>query len=316
MNVKRINILFSLLVLLCLTSFGCSKTILFSAWRDRPINIDGKYTDWNKSTAYYDENTKVVLNLVNDAGYLYICLISRNRAIENKIMESGLTIWFDHDGGQKKEFGIRFPIGLRRMGMSIDDEEKRDISRDWQDQEDKSGLIDREKERLMDKNFNKRLGTLEGLQEKLEIVRGGVDFKGKNKRLKPPAAGVGKKDVMKDKSITPGDIRMNKPVELSLEEAGKFGIEAKVGRENDYFVYEIKVPLMKSSEHIYAIEVKKGQPIGLGLEAGNFSADMLANAMGDQKPPRRDRIPEERETMFGSPNKLKLWFSVALSSEL
>lgn len=102
MNVKRINILFSLLALLCLSSSGCSKTILFSAWRDRPINIDGKYTDWNKSTAYYDEKTKVVLSLANDAGYLYICLISRNREIETKIMESGLTIWFDPDGGKKR----------------------------------------------------------------------------------------------------------------------------------------------------------------------------------------------------------------------
>lgn len=314
MNVKRINILFYLLVLLCLTSFGCSKTILFSAWRDRPIKIDGKYTDWSKSTVYYDENTKVVLNLVNDADYLYICLISRNRAIETKIMESGLTIWFDHEGGQKKEFGIRFPIGLRRMGMSIDDEEKRDISRDWQDQEDKSGLIDRERERFMDNNFNKRLENLEGLQERLEIVRGGVDLKGKNKRPKLPAAGVDKRDIMKDKGIAPGDIRMNKPVELSLEEAGKFGIEAKVGRENDYFVYELKVPLTKSAEHIHAIEAKKGEPIGLGLEVGNFSADMSYDVMGDRMPPRGNRIPGERESMFGNANKLKLWFTVALSS--
>lgn len=202
------------------------------------------------------------------------------------------------------------------MGMSIDDEKKKDMSRDWQDQEDKSGLIDREKERLMDKNFNKRLETLEGLQERLEIVKGGVDLKGKNKRPKPPATGVDKRDIMKDKGKAPGDIRMDKLVELSLEEAGKFGIEAKVGRENDYFVYELKVPLMKSAEHINAIEAKKGEPIGLGLEVDNFSADMSYNAMGDRMPTRGGRIPGERESVFDSANKLKLWFTVALSSEV
>ncbi len=297
MRVKRTNILFSLLVLLCLTLIGCGKTVLFSAWRDRPIKIDGKFTDWNESTVHYDNDTKVVLNLINDADYLYLCLISRNRAIEAKIMESGLTLWFDPDGGQKNEFGIRFPIGLSRMGMSIDDEEKRDIERDWQDQEDKSGLIDREKEKLMDKNFNQRLEALEGLQGKLEIVR----------------LGAGKRDMVKDKGIALGDTGMNKPVELSLEEAGKFGIEAKVGRQKDYFVYELKIPLTKSAEHIYAIEARKGEPIGLGLEVVNFSADIPNDAISDRTPPESDRMPGGRESMFGSVNEVRLWFAVVLS---
>ncbi|MFH1440993.1 MAG: hypothetical protein ABIH18_02990 [Candidatus Omnitrophota bacterium] len=260
MDVKRIDILFFLPVLLCLTLFGCSENNLFSTWRGREINIDGKYTDWNETTIYYDEKTKVVFNLVNDADYLYVCLISRNREIETEIMESGFTMWFDPDGGKKKVFGISFPIGLRRMGMSIEDEKNRDISRDWREQEDRGGLIDRDKERLTDNNFNKRLETLEGLQSKLEIL-----------------------------------IKNNKPLELSLEEAGKLGIEAKVGRENDYFVYELKVPLVKSTEHIYAIEIKEGIPIGLGLEAEGGR-------------------PRRRESMFGSANELKLWFTVALFS--
>jgi len=299
-----------------LASSGCGKSNLLSRWREREIRVDGKYSDWSESTAYYDEKSKSVLNLINDTDYLYICLISRNRAIETKIMESGLTIWFDPDGWGKKVFGIRFPIGLKRMGIPLVEEEKIDISRDWQDQEDKSALIDREKGRLMDKNFNKRLETLEGLQERLEIIRGGVDLKGKDKPSRPPAGELDKRDIMKDKDIAPGEMRKNSPLELSLEEAGKFGIEVKVGRENDYFVYELKVPLMKSTEHIYAIEAKKGEPIGLGLEAGNFSADMSGNAMGDRVPPAGGRIPGEREGMFSREDKLKLWFAVTLSSEL
>jgi len=310
MDFKRINILFSLLVLLCLASSGCGKSNLLSAWRDRKINIDGKYSDWNESAAYYDEKSKVVLNLNNDTDYLYICLVSRNRTIETKIMESGFTLWFDPDSGQNKVFGIRFPIGLKRMGMSLVEEQERDRSRYWQDQEDKSDLIDMEKERLMDKNFNRRLEALEGLQERLEIIRGGVDLKSKNKPRKPPAEKVDKRDIMKDKGITLEDIGKNKPSELSLEEAERIGIEARVGRENDYFVYELKVPLMKSTEHIYAIEANKGGPIGLGLEIGSFGADM----MGNGAPPGEGRTPGGRGSMAGSRNKFKLWFTVALSS--
>lgn len=285
MDIKRV-----ILFLVCLVLFGCGKTNLFSSWRDCEISVDGKYTDWSRAADYYDERAKVVVNLVNDADYLYVCLISRNRAIETKIMESGLTVWFDPDGAQEKVFGIRFPIGLRRMGMSIDDgEKKRDMTRDWQDQEDKGGLIDRQKERLTDNNFNKRLEALEGLQDKLEIVRS-------NHQDKPP---VGKPHD--------GGMRKNKPVELSLKEAGEFGIEAKVGRENDYFVYELKVPLVKSGKHLYAIGAKKNELIGLGLDAENFSGSM------DGQMYHGGGIHGSRGSMFGNPDSLNLWFSVSLS---
>jgi len=132
--------------LFCLVFLGCGKPTLFSPWRDHEIIIDGKYKDWGTSTTYYDEKAKVVLNLANDADYMYVCMISRNREIETQVMESGFVVWFDPDGGKNKLFGIHFPIGLKRMGMSIEEKGKRDMTRDWQDQEDKSGLIDREKE--------------------------------------------------------------------------------------------------------------------------------------------------------------------------
>ncbi|MCX5706560.1 MAG: hypothetical protein NTW13_02670, partial [Candidatus Omnitrophica bacterium] len=146
------------------------------------------------------------------------------------------------------------------------------------DIEDEAG---RETNRLLDKDFEKKLETLEGLQEKMEIIR-----------MPPSPAGLSPK------------------MELSLEEAAKLGIEAKMGHENGYFVYELKVPLIKSSEHLYAIEAKKGEPIGLGLEVLEyFNPKISDNAM-----PNEVRMPEARESMLGSPDKLKLWFIVTLSS--
>ena len=140
------------------------------------------------------------------------------------------------------------------------------MERDWQDQEDKSGLIDRGKERWRDKDFNKHLEQLEGLEDKLKIMQGPFDAKHKEKYSKPPLRdnkeGRPREGSFEDKE-GPGKA-------LSLEEAAKFGVEAKVGRDNDYFVYELKLPLVKSVEHPYAIELKKNKPIGLGLEISMF----------------------------------------------
>lgn len=233
-NNRNDSLFLSILFLFCLISAGCGRLNFVSVWRDREVVIDGKFTDWQNSTVYYDENKRVVVSLLNDKEYIYICLISRNREIEAKLIESGFTAWFDPDGGKNKVFGIRFPVGMKRMGMSIED-----------------------------KDLEKKLEVLEGLQDKMELM------------------------------IGPG----KPPLGLSLDEARQQGIEAKIGREKGYFVYELKVPLEKSSRHPYAIEAKAGKPIGLGLE-------MQAAAMEGKTP-----------SMFGSSGDFQLWAAVTLSSK-
>lgn len=306
---KKDIIFYSLLISLlfvCALLSGCRNTELSSDWRDYAIIIDGKYTDWKGTESYSDDKAKVVINLLNDEDYLYICLITRNRQVETKIMDTGLLIWFNPDGVTKKIFGIHFPTGLRNMGMSLE-EDRRAIDRDWQDQEDKSDLIDREKERWRDRNFNKQLETLEGLQDKLRIMSGPFDAKNQEKLLKPPAGrdkrGPPDKDFLKNRE-GPGKV-------LSLEEAAKFGIEARVGRENDYFVYELKVPLLKSVEHPYAIEAKVDQPIGLELE-------IAKPGMGRGKGPGDrggGRMPPERGPGMYSRDCFRLQATVVLSTK-
>ncbi len=76
MNIKQ-NIIFSLwlVFLFCICAApGCGSLKLESSRRDREIIIDGKYSDWGKTEAYYDEKEKLVVNLCNDQDYLYICL--------------------------------------------------------------------------------------------------------------------------------------------------------------------------------------------------------------------------------------------------
>ena len=246
---------------ICTLFFGCNIPSLNSDWCTRQITIDGKYSDWPGRETYYSEKDNLTINLLNDREYLYLCLITRNRELEIQLMESGLVAWFDQQGGEKKIFGVSFPIGLRRMGISLE-EDKQNEETDWQDQEDKSGLIDKEKQRWRDKDFNKHLETMEELQDRLELLIGPFDFEGK-----------GKKQAEKDwqRKEERKEFFKDKLKEFSLEEAGKLGIEVKVGRENDYFVYELKVPLVKTDAHPFAIGAQAGAAIGLGLENTGLS---------------------------------------------
>jgi len=252
---------------------GCGNLKLESSRRDREIVIDGKYSDWGKAEAYYDEKEKLVVNLCNDQDYLYICLVSRNRKIETQLMESGFVAWFDPEGGKNKSFGIRFPVGMKNMGMSITENDRK--IREYGGEGDIEDPAGRENDRWTDKDFAKKLETIEGLQEKIEIIR------------MPPPKDAGK----------------NKGKELSLEDAAKLGIEAKVGNENGYFVYELKVPLIKSPEHPYTVELRTDKTIGLGLEVQK--AVMMDKEMGD--------APAMAGRGGVVPEMFQLWATVTLS---
>lgn len=306
-----------ILFLSSLVFSGCRENILFSSWRDHQIAIDGKYKDWGATTTYYDERTKVILNLINDADYLYVCLITRNREIETKIIESGLILWLDSNNKKNKAFGIRFPVGLKKMGMSLEEGPKMDMDRDWRDQEDKSGLIDRNKERLRDKDFNKHLETVESLQDKIEIVERMGTIQKKGVLPKPLSEKSDRKQFEKNKSVNfpPEDSLKVVPLELTLDQALKFGIEARVGRENDYFVYELKVPLVKSNEHPFTIGIKDNEPFSIGIEiAGIDIRDGKGTDMS--LPGRGGPGGVSPKSMFGDRDELRLWVTVMLSSGL
>ncbi|MDD2752754.1 MAG: hypothetical protein PHN59_06440, partial [Candidatus Omnitrophica bacterium] len=88
----------------------------------------------------------------------------------------------------------------------------------------------------------------------------------------------------------------DRPLELSCAEANKLGIEAKVGRENDYFVYELKLPIAKTPKHPHAIEVKPGRPFGLGLEI-------------------EGRGVKVQQGMFEGADLFQLWMTIKLAPE-
>ncbi|MFA5005572.1 MAG: hypothetical protein WC561_05580 [Candidatus Omnitrophota bacterium] len=308
---KKLCILSILLV--CLLSAGCERPNLYSYRKDREIAIDGKYTDWGNYISYYSEKEKLVVNLANDDEYLYICLISRSRRVETQIMESGLQLWFDPEAGQRKIFGIRFPIGMRVMGMPIAQRmKKEDRPLGYDDSQDPL-----RREDWGDREFDKKLEELENLQDKMEVIlplpaqgaKEDRDRRAPPDDKKPPE----EKGVAHRRGFPPGG------KELLLEEAHKYGLEAKLGRENGYFVYELKVPLNRSEERPYAIGSKPGNPIGLGIEVQNASTGRFAGS-ASRSPEDNNREPPELASgaKFGtgssySDENIKLWIIINLA---
>jgi hypothetical protein len=95
---------------------GCSSShLLESRWSEGRTAIDGIGAGWRDSLVTLDDK-KTSIGLINDNDYLYVSLVTTNRDLERQIVRRGLTFWFDRDGGEKKQFGVRFPLGIEPFG--------------------------------------------------------------------------------------------------------------------------------------------------------------------------------------------------------
>ncbi|HPT06653.1 MAG TPA: hypothetical protein PLO85_00685 [Candidatus Omnitrophota bacterium] len=265
--------------------FGCASPRLMSAWPRHEVQINGTYTGFGDALAYFDEKDKISVHLFNDSEFLYVCLITRNREIEERMVESGLVAWFDADGKRDKKFGIRFPIGLRAMGMTLP-RAKKSMESFWKDQMDIQDEINKAGD--IDIPFDKQLVVLENLQDRLRIVGSAYERNKGDGGARHP-----RKDTRGNGPLPPtnGDLP-EKVLELDYAGARAAGIEAKIGRQNNYFVYGLKVPLKKSAHHPYAIDIQRGIPIGFGLEfsepgfpPGRDSGEMSPDDEGRMRQP-------------------------------
>jgi hypothetical protein len=127
---KRCNLVLWSLLLLANSLAGCNDIELASKWRDREISIDGDQADWSGILRFLeDEQTSV--GVVNDGDFLYLCLVSSSQGPVMQTVRSGFTVWFDREGGKKKNFGIKFPLGMQGEPMPMMDRSKaRDPSQD------------------------------------------------------------------------------------------------------------------------------------------------------------------------------------------
>ncbi|MBI5475977.1 MAG: hypothetical protein HY964_04495 [Ignavibacteriales bacterium] len=112
--------IFYFIIFLLTFLFGCKSIEISSYWRDREIKIDGDSGEWNGKTWVVDDYPNMAFGFMNDENYLYLSLTISDRALQRQIAMMGLTVWFDRNGGEEKQFGVRYPVGMEMREMQME----------------------------------------------------------------------------------------------------------------------------------------------------------------------------------------------------
>jgi hypothetical protein len=108
-----------------------------SVWTAGPMRIDGLGEEWSGDLMAVHEKTKLEFAFRNDADYLYLLLVFKDPRFQSTLEKSGITVYFNNRGENKKERGIKFTkimltadqlIARRRsQGMKLTDQQIAEI---------------------------------------------------------------------------------------------------------------------------------------------------------------------------------------------
>jgi len=96
-----------------LLASGCSRVNLSCAWQSTAIVVDGQTREWS-SPWYALADERIALSVTNDETFLYLGIAPSGSDVQAQMMRGGITIWLDPTGGQRRDFGIRYPLGHGR----------------------------------------------------------------------------------------------------------------------------------------------------------------------------------------------------------
>jgi hypothetical protein len=102
--------------LLVLLFSACSATTAYitdSRPAERTITVDGKSDDWVGALSMISDG-RAEEGFLNDQDVLYVCIMTEDESLRRQIANSGLTVWFDPQGGDKKVLGVKYPLGTPR----------------------------------------------------------------------------------------------------------------------------------------------------------------------------------------------------------
>jgi hypothetical protein len=88
------------------------RQVIDSHWRDRAVVIDGDNGEWPGPLVAVEENHPLLASAMNDGQYLYVVLSTNDATVRREIFRQGLIVWFDPSGGDKKHFGVKYPVGI------------------------------------------------------------------------------------------------------------------------------------------------------------------------------------------------------------
>jgi hypothetical protein len=107
--------IFKLLFVALITIFtNCEKQNIQSNWATVPVTIDGKPLEWQKCLSNLQDTT-VIAGALNDTGFIYLCIISRNVDLNMLAAGPGLMLWFEHKELKSGRVGIRFSSNKNMM---------------------------------------------------------------------------------------------------------------------------------------------------------------------------------------------------------
>jgi hypothetical protein len=207
---------------------AAKKATIDSHWRDREIAIDGDSGDWPGPLRPIEENHPLMAAAMNDGQYLYLVLSASDTTARRQILRQGLIVWFDPSGGEKKHFGLKYPVGVPP--------------------EERAG----------------RGGGGGGYRRYPGGGGGGSGRPPGDSGGGDPAQSRPPDQVEPTNRIEIYGPEKDDAHNFVTEMAP--GITVKIGQAEGYLVYELKVPLAKTADTPYAIEAKQGALIGFGIE--------------------------------------------------
>jgi hypothetical protein len=215
---------------------AASKAKLTSEWPTTPVVIDGANTEW-PTLVSIAKDVRFSIAVRNDADTLYVALITSDSATALQALHQGLIVWLDTEGGSKKRFGIKYPVGRDPRSASRAERPQGGEDSGRRGRPDDSG----------------------GQQ--------GDGARGYATGGEPRDAEAMWKQALSDSQLStaellgPGkdDVR---DLMLDLSQT----IRAKIGHAEGMMVYELAVPLARTPEVPEGLGVRPGAVIGIGLE--------------------------------------------------
>ena len=77
---------------------ACKQVELASGWAADGVEVDGVNDEWIGAITYF-EKQDVTVGLLNDEEFLCVSLVTSG-PVGRQAMATGLTVWFDPDGGK------------------------------------------------------------------------------------------------------------------------------------------------------------------------------------------------------------------------
>jgi hypothetical protein len=93
------------------------KKIIDSNWTDSPLKIDGFDKDWADGAFNFKKKVQADYAFKNDAEYLYVLFKFKDLKYLSSIQTTGMTMWFNTEGKDKKHYGLKF----MRKEISVDE---------------------------------------------------------------------------------------------------------------------------------------------------------------------------------------------------